>query len=253
VNGLTSAAGTSGGISLRSFSREVGPTLYVSGTVSNQGRFYSRFNAVVRLSAPADVLLRRIESRTTNDYGKTAEERGLVLSHIAEVEPLLRASCTHDHRRCGRKACRDRAGHASLMSCPPTHRSQSARATAGRLGADAKRAPKTNSNPPEQEGCCQRRHGSPQSRKALISGEKEGGEHGQNRACEAGRSPAELHAPGRESVANEVILIRRRAGLRPARPPRLSETGGRATTRSAGSARYHAKRPVALGGELAVP
>ena len=71
-------------------------TLYVSGTVSNQGRFYPRFDAVVLLAAPAEVLLRRIESRTTNDYGKTAEERDLILGHLAEVEPLLRATCTHE-------------------------------------------------------------------------------------------------------------------------------------------------------------
>jgi adenylate kinase family enzyme len=77
-------------------SRDDGATLYVSGTVSNQGRFYPRFDAVVLLSAPADVLLRRIETRTTNDYGKAAEERALVISHLAEVEPLLRASCTHE-------------------------------------------------------------------------------------------------------------------------------------------------------------
>jgi len=31
-----------------------------------------------------------------NDYGKTAEERALILSHVAEVEPLLRATCTHE-------------------------------------------------------------------------------------------------------------------------------------------------------------
>jgi adenylate kinase family enzyme len=73
-----------------------GPTLYVSGTVSNQGRFYDRFDAVVLLSAPADVLLERIASRTTNDYGKAPEERGLILQHMAEVEPLLRAGCTHE-------------------------------------------------------------------------------------------------------------------------------------------------------------
>jgi thymidylate kinase len=71
-------------------------TLYVSGTVSNQGRFYPRFDAVVLLAAPADVLLGRIASRTTNDYGKSAEERELVLGHLAEVEPLLRATCTHE-------------------------------------------------------------------------------------------------------------------------------------------------------------
>jgi thymidylate kinase len=71
-------------------------TLYVSGTVSNQGRFYRQFDAVVLLSASADVLLRRIESRTSNAYGKAAAERDLILGHLAEVEPLLRATCTHE-------------------------------------------------------------------------------------------------------------------------------------------------------------
>jgi len=75
---------------------EDGPTLYVSGAVSNQGRFYPRFDAVVLLSAPTEVLLHRIENRTTNDYGKSVEERDLILGHIAEVEPLLRATCTHE-------------------------------------------------------------------------------------------------------------------------------------------------------------
>jgi len=71
-------------------------TLYVSGTVSNQGRFYDRFDAVVLLSAPAELLLERIATRATNDYGKSAEERELIRAHIREVEPLLRASCTHE-------------------------------------------------------------------------------------------------------------------------------------------------------------
>ena len=71
-------------------------TLYVSGTVSNQGRFYPRFDAVVLLSAPAEVLLARIANRQTNDYGKRCEERELILRHLAEVEPLLRATCTHE-------------------------------------------------------------------------------------------------------------------------------------------------------------
>ena len=71
-------------------------TLYVSGTVSNQRRFYESFDAVVLLSAPADVLLARIAERTTNDYGKDPHERELILEHIASVEPLLRAGCTHE-------------------------------------------------------------------------------------------------------------------------------------------------------------
>ncbi len=75
---------------------EPGPTLYVSGTVSNQGRFYSQFDAVVLLSAPADVLLRRIALRTTNDFGKDDQERKAILRDLAEVESLLRETCTHE-------------------------------------------------------------------------------------------------------------------------------------------------------------
>jgi len=62
--------------------------------MSNQGKFYPRFDEIVLLSAPAEVLLRRIKTRTTNSYGKTTEQRRLVLGHLAEVEPLLRRSCT---------------------------------------------------------------------------------------------------------------------------------------------------------------
>jgi len=76
--------------------REGGPTLYVSGTVSNQGRFYPRFDAVVLLSAPAEILLSRVATRPTNDYGKSSRDRDLILRHLAEVEPMLRATCTHE-------------------------------------------------------------------------------------------------------------------------------------------------------------
>lgn len=71
-------------------------SLFVSGCVANQGRFYDRFDAVVLLSAPAEVILDRVERRTTNDYGKSSEERDLILSHLTWVEPLLRATCTHE-------------------------------------------------------------------------------------------------------------------------------------------------------------
>src|SRR3954447_1525268 len=75
---------------------EDGPTLFVSGCVSNQGRFYDRFDAVVLLSAPADVILERVRTRTTNRYGKSAAERQLILGHLASVEPRLRATATHE-------------------------------------------------------------------------------------------------------------------------------------------------------------
>jgi GNAT superfamily N-acetyltransferase/shikimate kinase len=75
---------------------EEGSALYVSGTVSNQGRFYDQFDAVVLLSAPAEVLLRRIGSRTNNPYGKSSAQRELILRHVEEVEPRLRRTCTHE-------------------------------------------------------------------------------------------------------------------------------------------------------------
>jgi AAA domain len=76
--------------------REQAATLYISGTVSNQGRFYPQFDAVVLLSAPAEVLLRRIATRSTNDYGKSSGDRDLIMRHLVEVEPMLRATCTHE-------------------------------------------------------------------------------------------------------------------------------------------------------------
>ena len=73
-----------------------GRSLLVQGCVRNQAKFYDRFNAVVLLSAPADVILDRIAHRTTNNYGKTPLERAMILDDLARVEPLLRASCTHE-------------------------------------------------------------------------------------------------------------------------------------------------------------
>lgn len=73
-----------------------GRSLFVQGTVRNQGRFYHRFDAVVLLSAPAEVIMDRVARRTTNDYGKSPVERAMILDDLATVEPLLRAGCTHE-------------------------------------------------------------------------------------------------------------------------------------------------------------
>jgi thymidylate kinase len=58
---------------------------------SNQGTFYPRFDAVVLLSAPADVILERVGSRETNEFGKSDAERDRILDDLAKVEPVLRA------------------------------------------------------------------------------------------------------------------------------------------------------------------
>jgi dephospho-CoA kinase len=68
--------------------------LFISGCVANQGRFYPRFGAVVLLSVPTSVLLERVGSRTTNDFGKTDEERARILRDLHEIEPRLRRGAT---------------------------------------------------------------------------------------------------------------------------------------------------------------
>ena len=73
-----------------------GPSLFVSGCVPNQSSFYDRFDAVVLLSAPADVILDRVARRTSNPYGKSRVERAMILADLADIEPRLRATSTHE-------------------------------------------------------------------------------------------------------------------------------------------------------------
>lgn len=68
--------------------------LFVQGTTRNQALFYPRFDRVVLLSAPVEVLLDRLRTRTTNPYGKRAGEVADVLENLHAVEPLLRRAAT---------------------------------------------------------------------------------------------------------------------------------------------------------------
>ena len=68
--------------------------IVVSGTSENQGRFYDRFEQVVLLSAPVDVLIDRVRRRTNNPYGQSVEQQKQIRSHVIEIEPLLRRGAT---------------------------------------------------------------------------------------------------------------------------------------------------------------
>jgi shikimate kinase len=68
--------------------------LFLAGCAANQVRFYDRFAAVVLLSAPPEIMLSRIEARSTNPFGKSEPERLRVLDDLRTVEPLLRRSAT---------------------------------------------------------------------------------------------------------------------------------------------------------------
>lgn len=70
------------------------PDVIVSGTVENQGLFYDRFEHVVLLSAPLDVIFERVSRRSHNPYGKTAEQRAEIAGYVQTVEPLLRRGAT---------------------------------------------------------------------------------------------------------------------------------------------------------------
>ena len=65
-------------------------TLFVSGASPNQGMFYDRFDHVVLLVAPPAVIVDRLTTRTTNDFGKDADELARALALQQEVESLLR-------------------------------------------------------------------------------------------------------------------------------------------------------------------
>jgi shikimate kinase len=68
--------------------------LFLSGCKTNQGMFYSQFDHVILLSAPVEVIIHRLATRTTNTYGKHPDELASVLGYLETVEPLLRRGAT---------------------------------------------------------------------------------------------------------------------------------------------------------------
>jgi shikimate kinase len=62
--------------------------------VSIQGSFYDRFEHVALLSAPVEVLLGRVGTRTNNPYEREPEQRAEIIQYVATVEPLLRRGAT---------------------------------------------------------------------------------------------------------------------------------------------------------------
>ena len=57
---------------------------------------FIRFSHIVLLSAPTDIIKKRLASRRSNAYGKRPEELAQILDQLAQIEPLLRQSATHE-------------------------------------------------------------------------------------------------------------------------------------------------------------
>ena len=66
----------------------------VSGTVENQVNFYNRFDHVILLSAPLDILLERVRTRRSNPYGQSVSQQAEIRHYVETVEPLLRRGAT---------------------------------------------------------------------------------------------------------------------------------------------------------------
>ena len=85
----------------------------VSGTVTNQVRFYGCFDYVILLSVPLCVLLDRVAARSRNPYGKTPQQRAEIERFVREVEPLLRRSASMELD--GQRAVGELAGEVEQL------------------------------------------------------------------------------------------------------------------------------------------
>ncbi|HZG68131.1 MAG TPA: AAA family ATPase [Herpetosiphonaceae bacterium] len=70
--------------------------LFVSGCAPNMGKFLHHFDHVVLLSAPTEVIVERLGTRTNNPYGKRPDDVARVLHNLETVEPLLRRAAGHE-------------------------------------------------------------------------------------------------------------------------------------------------------------
>jgi shikimate kinase len=70
--------------------------LFVVGSDDSQGLFYRDFDQIVLLSAPREVMVERLASRTNNPFGKRPGELAKVFADVDTYEPMMRRSATHE-------------------------------------------------------------------------------------------------------------------------------------------------------------
>ena len=70
--------------------------LFLGGCAENMRKFLPKFDHVILLSAPADVIVERLRTRINNPYGKHPDEIARVLGLVETVEPLLRRVAGHE-------------------------------------------------------------------------------------------------------------------------------------------------------------
>jgi len=77
-------------------STEDADMLVLAGCAENMRKFLPRFDLVILLSAPTQVIVGRLRRRTNNAYGKRPDEEARVLGLVEQVEPLLRRAAGHE-------------------------------------------------------------------------------------------------------------------------------------------------------------
>lgn len=77
-------------------SLEEDDVVFLSGCAINQVKFYPQIDTIILLSAPAEVIVERITTRTNNPYGSHPDDVAATLDNLANVEPLLRQGAHHE-------------------------------------------------------------------------------------------------------------------------------------------------------------
>ena len=70
--------------------------LFVVGSDDAQVLFYPDFDHIVLLSAPREVMVERLTSRTNNAFGKSSQELAKVLADLETFEPFMRRDATYE-------------------------------------------------------------------------------------------------------------------------------------------------------------
>ena len=70
--------------------------LFVVGSDDAQVLFYPDFDHIVLLSAPREVMVERLTSRTNNTFGKSSEDLAKILTDLETFEPFMRRDATHE-------------------------------------------------------------------------------------------------------------------------------------------------------------
>ena len=66
-----------------------------AGCEENMGEVTHHFDDIILLTVPRDVLIHRLATRSTNDFGKSEQQRTQILTDLDDVEPRLRTIATH--------------------------------------------------------------------------------------------------------------------------------------------------------------